>query len=60
MSRIRTRYPSPGRGRASGRRESHIRGERAARVVAVFFDQYAQRLAAQEAVGPSDWFTPSA
>ena len=26
----------------------------------VFFDQYAPRLAAQEAVGPSGWFTPSA
>jgi hypothetical protein len=25
----------------------------------VFFDQYAPRLAAQEAVGPSGWFTPS-
>ena len=26
----------------------------------VFFDQYAPRLAAQEAAGPSGWFTPSA
>jgi DNA-binding NarL/FixJ family response regulator len=26
----------------------------------VFFDQYAARLAAQESVGPSGWFTPSA